>query len=125
MVTGDSDLLQLVSPTVRVALASGAQRQKVYDVAAVRERYGGLGPDAVPDLKAIQGDKSDNIPGVKGIGAKNAIRLLTEFGSLEGIYERLEDVTPPQVPEGAGGRPGDVGARQAAHHHSPRRSYRA
>ena len=48
----------------------------------------------MPDIKAIQGDTSDNIPGVRGIGPKHAIRLLTQFGSLEGIYERLEEVTP-------------------------------
>ena len=94
VLSGDSDLLQLVSPLVRVVLATPARGQNVYDVAAVRERYGGLGPELVPDIKAIQGDSSDNIPGVRGIGPKNAIKLLTQFGSLEGIYERLEEVTP-------------------------------
>ncbi len=94
ILTGDSDLLQLVSPWVRVALTYGAQRQNVYDEAGVKERYGGLGPALVPDIKAIQGDSSDNIPGVPGIGPKNAIRLLTQFGALEGIYERLGEVTP-------------------------------
>ena len=84
-----------MSPSVRVVLAStGRGGQRTYDEAAVRERYGGLGPELVPDIKAIQGDTSDNIPGVRGIGPKHAIRLLKEFGSLEGIYERLEDVTP-------------------------------
>ena len=95
VLSGDSDLLQLVSPSVRVVLAStGRGGQRTYDEAAVRERYGGLGPDMVPDIKAIQGDTSDNIPGVRGIGPKHAVRLLTQFGSLEGIYERLEEVTP-------------------------------
>ena len=95
VLTGDSDLLQLVSPSVRVVLAAtGRGSQRTYDVAAVRERYDGLGPELVPDIKAIQGDTSDNIPGVRGIGPKHAIRLLRQFGSLEGIYERLEEVTP-------------------------------
>ena len=94
ILTGDSDLLQLVSPWVRVALTYGAQRQTVYDEAGVKERYGGLGPELVPDIKAIQGDSSDNIPGVPGIGPKNAIRLLTQFGALEEIYEHLDEVKP-------------------------------
>ncbi len=94
VLTGDSDILQLVSPWVRVVLSYGAQRQNVYDEAAVKERYGGLGPELVPDIKAIQGDSSDNIPGVPGIGPKYAIRLLSQFGTLEGIYEHLDEVTP-------------------------------
>ena len=94
VLSGDSDLLQLVSPLVRVVLASTVRGQKVYDEAAVRERYGGLGPERVPDIKAIQGDSSDNIPGVRGIGPKHAIRLLTQFGTLEGIYDRVDEVTP-------------------------------
>ena len=94
VLTGDSDILQLVSPWVRVVLTYGAQRQTVYDEAAVKERYGGLGPELVPDIKAIQGDSSDNIPGVPGIGPKHTIRLLLQFGTLEGIYEHLDEVTP-------------------------------
>ena len=95
VLTGDSDLLQLVSPQVRVVLAAtGRGGPRTYNEAAVRERYGGLGPELVPDIKAIQGDSSDNIPGVRGIGPKHAIRLLTQFGSLEGIYEQIEEVTP-------------------------------
>ncbi len=94
VLSGDSDLLQLVSPLVRVVLATPVRGQNVYDKAAVLERYDGLGPELVPDIKAIQGDTSDNIPGVRGIGAKHAIRLLKQFGSLEGIYERIEEVTP-------------------------------
>ncbi len=94
VLTGDTDILQLVSPWTRVLLSYGVQNQKVYDEAAVRERFGGLGPELVPDIKALLGDASDNIPGVPGIGPKNAYRLLNEFGSLEGIYENLDKVTP-------------------------------
>ena len=94
ILTVDTDMLQLVSPWVRVLLSYGVQNQTVYDEATVRERYGGLGPELVPDLKALQGDPSDNIPGVPGIGAKTARRLLAQCGSLEGIYEDLDTITP-------------------------------
>ena len=99
ILTGDTDTLQLVSPVVRVELHSYIQREKVYDQQAVRERYGGLDPDRQPDVKALQGDVSDNIPGVPGIGAKTAIKLIVQFGSLEGLYEHLDEVTPPRIQE--------------------------
>jgi len=95
--TGDTDTLQLVSPWVRVLLSSSVQRRMLYDEAAVRERYGGLGPESVADLKALQGDTSDNIPGVPGVGAKTAVRLLSEFHSLEGVLENLDNVTPARI----------------------------
>ena len=97
VLTGDTDELQLVSPWVRVLLSYSVQGRTVYDVAKVKERYGGLGPELIPDIKALQGDTSDNIPGVPGIGAKNAIRLLNEYSSLEGIFESLDSVTPPKT----------------------------
>jgi DNA polymerase-1 len=97
ILTGDSDILQLVSPWVRVLLASSIQKSTLYDVAAVKERYGGLGPEAVADIKALQGDTSDNIPGVPKVGSKSAIKLLTAYGSIEGIYEHLADVTPAGI----------------------------
>ena len=99
VLTGDTDELQLVSPWVRVLLSYSVQRTTLYDVAKVRERYGGLGPETVPDIKALQGDSSDNIPGVPGVGAKTAIKLLSEFASVEGIYERLDEVAPPKTQE--------------------------
>ena len=99
ILTGDTDTLQLVSPAVRVELHSYIQREKVYDQQAVRERYGGLSPEQQPDVKALQGDVSDNIPGVPGIGAKTAIKLIVQFGSLEGLYEHLDEVTPPRIQE--------------------------
>ena len=97
VLTGDTDTLQLVSPWVRVLMSHAVQKKTIYDVTAVRERYGGLGPEAVADIKALQGDTSDNIPGVPGVGAKTAIRLISEFGSVEGIYESLALVTPPRI----------------------------
>ena len=93
ILTGDSDILQLVSPSVRVLLDSGRQRASAYDIAGVKERYEGLGPEYVAEIKALEGDKSDNIPGLPGVGKKTAIRLLTEYGNIEGIYEHIEEVS--------------------------------
>ena len=95
--TGDSDLLQLVSPNVSVLLNRPRGGPALYDMEAVRERYEGLGPEAVADIKALQGDSSDNIKGVPGIGIKTAIKLLTEFGDIDGIYEHLDEVRPPRA----------------------------
>ena len=97
ILTGDTDTLQLVSPWVRVALHYSIQERKIYDELAVRERYGGLDPKQQPDVKALQGDASDNIPGVPGIGSKTAIKLIQQFGSIEGLYGNLEQVTPPRI----------------------------
>ena len=97
ILTGDTDTLQLVSPWVRVLMSYSVQKKAIYDEAAVRERYGGLGPEVVADIKALQGDTSDNIPGVPGVGIKTAISLLSKFGTVEGIYEDLDSVSPARV----------------------------
>ena len=99
ILTADTDTLQLVSPTVRVALNRGIQDRVIYDVAAVRERYGGLTPSQQPHVKALQGDTSDNIRGVPGIGVKTAIKLIQDYGSIEGLYTNLDKVTPPRIRE--------------------------
>ena len=99
ILTGDTDTLQLVSPWVRVALHHSIQERKVYDELAVRERYGGLYPKQQPDVKALQGDTSDNIPGVPGIGSKTAVLLIQQFGSIEGLYENLDQVASPRIQE--------------------------
>ena len=93
ILTVDTDALQLVSPRTRVYVSTAFNR-RVYDVAAVRKRYEGLGPESVADIKGLEGDKSDNVPGVAGVGRKTAIKLLTEFGTIEGIYERIDEVSP-------------------------------
>jgi DNA polymerase-1 len=92
IVTGDTDAFQLVSDTVRV-MTPGRQFSDttVYDVDAVLQRYH-LPPSQLIDLKALMGDSSDNIPGVRGIGPKTAVPLLEKYGSLEGIYEHLDDI---------------------------------
>ncbi|MBI4234162.1 MAG: DNA polymerase I [Chloroflexi bacterium] len=97
VLTGDTDTLQLAGPHVRVRYQSGIQQTTIYDEQAVRQRYGGLSPSQLPDYKALTGDKSDNIPGVPGVGEKTATRLLLEFGSLEGLYASLEKVTPDKL----------------------------
>ena len=96
ILTGDTDTLQLVSPLTRVLLSYSAQKRAIYDVQAVRERYGGLGPEFVAEIKALEGDSSDNIPGVPSIGKKTAVQLLGEYGSIEGIYARIDEVKPPR-----------------------------
>ena len=95
VLTGDTDTLQLVSPLVKVLLSHGSQKKTLYDEEKVAERYDGLGPGFIPEIKALQGDSSDNIPGVPGVGAKTAIKLLKEFGSINGIYENI-----PNIPTG-------------------------
>lgn len=89
IVTGDRDSLQLVSDATTVILASTGADQ-VYTPQALRERYG-VEPAQMIDVKAIMGDSSDNIPGVKGIGEKGALSLIGTFGSLRGVYQNLED----------------------------------
>lgn len=95
IVTGDSDTLQLVDEHVHVLLAvpyGKKQEAKEYDLPAVIERYKGLQPNQLADLRGLKGDATDNIPGVKGIGETGAISLLNQFGSVEGIYEHWDQV---------------------------------
>ncbi len=91
IVTGDADSLQLVTgEKVRVfTLRKGLSDVVVYDEEKVIERYG-FAPKLLPDYKGLCGDTSDNIPGVSGIGDKTASDLISRFGSLEDIYERIE-----------------------------------
>ena len=98
IVTGDTDTMQLVSPSVSILLQRGAQAESLFDLDAVHERYG-LEPDQIAHLKAIQGDTSDNIPGVAGIGAKTATALLQQFGTVDGIYAHLDDVPSERTRE--------------------------
>ena len=94
IVTGDRDSLQYVTGTSRVALVTtrmGQTTTELYDEQKFAEKYCGLTPDKIVDLKAIMGDSSDNIPGVKGIGEKGALDLVCRFGSLQGVYDHLEE----------------------------------
>ncbi|MEX2245991.1 MAG: DNA polymerase I [Dehalococcoidia bacterium] len=101
LVTLDSDLLQLVEPGVSVFMYRPyikAAPAVTYDEAAVIERYG-LRPDQIPDYKGLKGDPSDNIPGVPGVGEKTASKLLQQFGTVEAIYDRIDEVTPEKLRE--------------------------
>jgi len=93
IITGDRDLLQLVDDNTRVELPPrrGTQRPEIYDEAAVIGHFG-VRPDQVVDWKALVGDTSDNIPGVRGIGAKTATKLLREYGTLDGVYAHIESI---------------------------------
>ncbi|WP_236608776.1 DNA polymerase I [Thermacetogenium phaeum] len=96
IVTGDRDLLQLVSPqTSALITRKGISELECFTPETVRKKYG-IDPAQVPDLKGLKGDQSDNIPGVPGIGEKTAVRLLNQFGSLEGCLANLEKI-PPRV----------------------------
>ena len=93
VVTGDRDSLQLIDENVHIKLViskPGQTTATLYDRAKFEEEYG-FAPKKLIDLKALMGDSSDNIPGVKGIGEKTAMNLLHKFGSLDGVYENLED----------------------------------
>jgi DNA polymerase-1 len=92
IVSGDLDGLQLVDDHIRLfTTRMGVANTVVYDEARVMERYG-LRPDQMLDYKALKGDTSDNLPGVPGVGEKTASSLLQEFGSLDALYERLDEV---------------------------------
>jgi DNA polymerase-1 len=94
IVTGDTDALQLVRPGVKVLTPSrGMSESVLYDVAAVRERYG-LEPVQIIDYKALKGDPSDNIKGVPGIGEKTAQKLLQRYGTIERLLELPDDLEP-------------------------------
>ena len=88
IVSGDKDLLQLVSEHVTLV---DTMKDKRYDVAAVKERFGVM-PSQIVDLLALAGDTSDNIPGVPGIGPKGAERLIQEFGSVENVLNNVSKI---------------------------------
>ena len=86
--TGDRDSLQLISDKTNVVLATNTE-PLLFDTEAFIEKYG-VRPEQFVDVKALMGDSSDNIPGVPGIGEKTALKLIAEYGSLDGIYDDLE-----------------------------------
>ncbi len=96
ILTGDMDTLQLVDPYVTVMAAKrGITEVTIYDEEAVKVRYG-LGPESIPDFKGLVGDKSDNIPGVPGIGEKTASRLLNDYKDLEGVIAHVNELKPKE-----------------------------
>ena len=100
IVTGDKDLLQLVTEKVRAYMPTkGLSEAKLYGPKETEERLG-VKPDQIPDYKALSGDQSDNYPGVPGIGPKTAQQLLTEFGTVNKLYHALETEKNTDIPEG-------------------------
>jgi DNA polymerase-1 len=92
IVTGDRDALQLAGPHVSImANTRGMTEVRVYDPAAVEERFG-VPPRLIPDLIGLKGDSSDNIPGVPGIGEKTAALLLAQFGALEEVLDHASEI---------------------------------
>jgi DNA polymerase-1 len=99
IVTGDADMMQLVTDKTKVLYPKPRGSfgdADLYDAAAVLAKYE-IGPEHIADYKALKGDPSDNIPGVRGIGEKTAVKLIQQFGSIEQIYQHLDEVTPPKL----------------------------
>lgn len=88
IITGDKDLMQLVNPNVNLY---DTMKDKRIDEAGVLEKFG-VRPDQIPDFLGLMGDSSDNIPGVSGIGEKTATDLIKQFGKLEDLYARIDEV---------------------------------
>ena len=93
IVTGDKDMFQLLTPHVRVY---DPVKDKWLGEAECHERFG-VEPARVVEIMGLMGDAADNIPGVKGIGEKTAMKLITQFGTIEELLRRVEEVTPPRI----------------------------
>ncbi|MEW6409371.1 MAG: DNA polymerase I [Nitrospirota bacterium] len=95
IVTGDKDIMQVVSPHIRIY---DPMKDKVYGEKDVVERFG-VEPKKVVEVMGLMGDKIDNIPGIPGIGEKTAINLIKEFGSIENVLSNIEKITKPKLRE--------------------------
>ncbi len=98
ILTGDLDMLQLVGEHTRlmVSLRGGVANTVSYDLAKIAERWG-LRPEQMLDYKSLKGDPTDNIPGIPGVGEKTASKLIATWGSLDALYEHLDEVTPEKL----------------------------
>lgn len=93
IVSSDLDMMQIVDENVRMyRLLKGFSKLEEIDVSAIEAKYG-IKKAQFLDLKALKGDASDNIPGVPGVGEKTAVKLLNEYGTLEGVYENIDKIT--------------------------------
>ena len=93
IVTGDKDMFQLLTPHVRIY---DPVKDKWFGEAECLERFG-VEPARVVEIMGLMGDATDNIPGVKGIGEKTAMKLIAQFGTIEGVLQRVDDITPPRI----------------------------
>lgn len=97
LVTGDRDYLQLITPDTHVYLTKkGITEMALYDEAKMKEEYG-ITPMQMIEVKGLMGDKSDNIPGIPGIGEKKALSYIQDYGSIEGLYEHIDEVKGPKT----------------------------
>lgn len=100
IITGDRDLTQLATDNVTIYYTKkGVTDVDHYTHEFIAEKYQGLVPKQIIDMKGLMGDTSDNIPGVAGVGEKTAIKLLNQFESVEGVYEHIEEVTAKKLKE--------------------------
>lgn len=100
IITGDRDLTQLATDNVTIYYTKkGVTDVDHYTPEFIAEKYQGLVPKQIIDMKGLMGDTSDNIPGVAGVGEKTAIKLLNQFESVEGVYEHIEEVTAKKLKE--------------------------
>ena len=99
LITGDRDYLQLVDDGIIVYLTrKGVSDTVEYNVEKIKEEYG-ISPKQLIDVKGLMGDKSDNIPGVDGIGEKRALQYIQKYGSIEGLYENIDDIKGKKTKE--------------------------
>ena len=98
ILTGDLDMLQLVSEHTKlmVSLRGGIANTVAYDLAKIEERWG-LRPEQMLDYKSLKGDPTDNIPGIPGVGEKTASKLIATWGTLDALYEHIDEVTPEKL----------------------------
>lgn len=100
IITGDRDLTQLATDNVTIYYTKkGVTDVDHYTPEFIAEKYQGLVPKQIIDMKGLMGDTSDNIPGVAGVGEKTAIKLLNQFESVEGVYEHIDEVTAKKLKE--------------------------
>jgi DNA polymerase-1 len=99
IVTGDKDLLQLVTEHVTLLMTrKGVTDAERFDRQAIRDKYG-LRPDQIVDLKGLMGDSSDNIPGIPGVGEKTALKLLHQFETVEGVIDHISELPGKKLKE--------------------------
>ncbi len=92
ILSGDRDILQLVDQNIYVITPQiGYIKGKIYDKESVMDKFN-ITPKQIPDFKALVGDQSDNYKGAKGIGPKNAVKLLKKFGTIDGVFKNLEKI---------------------------------
>lgn len=99
LVTADKDLMQLVSPHIKIySLRKVDHQQEILDAEGVQQKFG-VPPERVIDVLALMGDSSDNIPGVRGIGEKTAVKLIQDYGDLETVLAKAAEIKPKGVAE--------------------------